>query len=52
MAKYYEKQHLEQCEEMQQAVARRKTVRSKTDDQLERTLSKFALGSRGLGSEE
>merc|ERR1712228_978237 len=52
MAKYYEKQHLEQCEEMQQAVVRRKTMRSKTDDQLERTLSKFDARNQSKNSKD
>jgi len=52
MAKYYEKQHLEQCDETQQMVAKRKDKRTKTDMMFDNTMKDLLTKQKKEEDEE
>merc|ERR1719382_1685513 len=52
MAKYYEKQHLEQCDETQQMVAKRKDKRTKTDMLFDNTMKDLLAKQKKEEAEE
>merc|ERR1712151_1431676 len=52
MAKYYEKQHLEQCDETQQMVAKRKDKRTKTDMMFDNTMKDLLAKQKQEEEEE
>merc|ERR1712151_358169 len=52
MAKYYEKQHLEQCDETQQMVAKRKDKRTKTDQLFDSTMKDLLAKQKQEEEEE